>query len=341
MLESIRESTKGMRMMRNGLFWLAIAALLVSLPGFASAAAVPALAGSAAAQTPVKVIVTVGEQASVEIPAKLRQGQTFVPFRAFIAALGGKVSWDDRTSSANATLDGSTAAITAGASKFVFNGEQYLLSQPSWMSVGTLYVPLRSVSLAIGASIAASGSPLTVRVHYERAEQEQESLDERLAHLMQAVFEHHDELMDGIGVMPLSGDVVNGQVWIQIRSYGDVERKLGDAELAAVRAAMYRIAGEEFPLILDVAECCTRDPDIVGVVEKVDTTRKVIEVSGEIRGIKQELPFSVSLYEDAKLIVDGTIVKPVFTEEMVGKTIRAWETGVRTMAYRAVKVELD
>ncbi|MDG0808473.1 copper amine oxidase N-terminal domain-containing protein [Cohnella rhizosphaerae] len=276
--------------MKHRLLWMAIAALLLSLPGIASAAAVPALATSAAAQTPVQVIVTVGEEAGVRIPAKLWKGQTVVPFRAFFAALGGQVSWDDSTRTATATLDGSTATITTGASQFVFNGENYLLSQPASMSAGTLYVPLRPVSLPLGASIAVSKPALTVRVHYERAEKEEQSPDERLAHWMEAVFERHEELMDGMGVMPLSGDVVNGRVAIQIRSYGDVERKLGDTELAAVRAAMYRIAGEEFPLQLDVVECCTRDPDIRGVVTKVDQDRKTIEVSGGVSRRSERIP---------------------------------------------------
>lgn len=323
-----------------------LAALLLSLPGFAWAAAVPAHAAGfvtagAKARTPVKLIVTVGEEASARIPAMIRQGQTVVPFRAFFAALGGHVKWEDGTSIATATIDGSTAALTAGSSKFVFNGEEYPLSQPSSMSADTLYVPLRSVSLPLGASITVSGSPLTVRVHYERPEEEEESPDERLARLMAAVFERHDELMDGLGVMPLSGDAVNGRAAIQIRSYRDVEKKLGDAELAAVRAAMYRIAGEEFPLELEVVECCTRDPDIQGVVVKVDTVRKVIQVSGELRGREMENPIFVSLLKDAKLLVDGAAAEAAFTEEMVGKSVKAWVAGIRLLSETAVKVELD
>ncbi|MDG0791759.1 copper amine oxidase N-terminal domain-containing protein [Cohnella ginsengisoli] len=331
-------------MTRKRAYLLIMAALLLSLPGFTRTGAFPAHAAGIAtagskAETPVKLIVTVGEEAGVEIYAKIRQGQTVVPFRAFFAALGGQVKWDDGKSIATATLDGSTASIAAGASTFVFNGEIYLLNQPSSMNDGTLYVPLRSVSLPLGASIAAGGFPLTVRVHYEKAEEE-ESPDERLAQWMEDVFEHHDAFMDGLGVMPLSGDVVNGRMAIQIRSYGDVERKLGDAELSAVRAAIYRIAGEEFPLELEVVECCTRDPDIQGVVKKVDAARKFIQVSGAYRGIESEYPINISLFKDAKLLVDGVEAKPDFTEEMVGKSVRAWLAGIRTSADAAVKVEL-
>ncbi|MDI4647430.1 copper amine oxidase N-terminal domain-containing protein [Cohnella hashimotonis] len=336
--------------MGNWTSLMAAAALLLSMPvmpGAVAAAGIPALTAGAipvaakAAQTPVKVIVTVGEAASVEIPAKIRQGRTLVPFRPFFSALGGQVKWEDDTNVATATIDGNTAAITAGASKFVFNGEEYLLSQPASMSAGTLYVPLGSVSLPLGARIAAGGSPFTVRVDYERVEEETEEWpDKRLAQLMDAVFERQAELMDGLGAMSLSGSVENRRVLLQIRSYGEVERKLGDAELTAVRAAIYRIAGEAFPLEIDVAECCTRDPDIQGVVEKVDTASKTIQVSGAFRGIAREYPLTISLFEDAKLLIEGSEVERVFTERMVGKTIRAWVTGMWTSSYTAVKVEL-
>ncbi|MFC3799543.1 copper amine oxidase N-terminal domain-containing protein [Cohnella sp. GCM10012308] len=337
--------------MRKRAYLMMMAALLLALPGVpgaVSATGAPSFAVSAipvaakAAQTPVKVIVNVGDAASVEIPAKIRQGRTLVPFRAFFAALGGQVKWDDGTNVATATIDGDTAAITAGASKFVFNGEEYLLSQPSSMSAGTLYVPLRSMSLPLGARIAMGGSPLTVRVNYERVEEETEEWpDERLAQLMDAVAERRAELLDGQGVMLMGGSAENRRVLLQIRSYGDVERKLGDGELAAVRAAIYRIAGEAFPLEIDVAECCTRDPDIKGVVTKVDTARKMIEVSGEFRGMAREYPLTISLFEDAKLLVDGSEVERVFTEEMIGKNLKAWVAGLRLLSYTAVKVELD
>ncbi|MDF2934900.1 MAG: copper amine oxidase N-terminal protein [Paenibacillaceae bacterium] len=83
-------------------------------------------------------------------------GVTMVPARSLAANLDMDLAWDEASQSVALTTAGGKTSIrlTAGSSKAAVNGAAELsLERPAVVEQGALYVPLRSVSEALGAQI--------------------------------------------------------------------------------------------------------------------------------------------------------------------------------------------
>jgi len=87
------------------------------------------------------------------LAALVRNGVILVPLRSMFEQLGATVSWDAATRTADVSKPGSDVKVTLGRSIVVVNGEERPLDVPPAMYRGTVVVPVRVISEAMGAYV--------------------------------------------------------------------------------------------------------------------------------------------------------------------------------------------
>ena len=99
-----------------------------------------------------------GERLSFDVPPVDRSGRLLVPMRAIFEALGAKVDWDGATSTATATKNGHTVAVTVGSTTAYVDGSPVELDAPAEKIDWRTLVPLRFVATALGAKVDYFGN---------------------------------------------------------------------------------------------------------------------------------------------------------------------------------------
>lgn len=93
------------------------------------------------------------------------KGTAFVPLRYFAEYFDAEVKWEKGSKKLTVindlTLEQST--FTLGSKKAVVNGKEVTLPQAPYTSKGTVYVPLRAIADALGASIAPGDGGYSVK----------------------------------------------------------------------------------------------------------------------------------------------------------------------------------
>ncbi|MEA2690075.1 MAG: hypothetical protein QOD51_2682 [Candidatus Eremiobacteraeota bacterium] len=87
------------------------------------------------------------------LAALVRNGVILVPLRSMFEQLGATVSWDEATRTADVSKPGSDVKLTVGKAVVVVNGEDRPLDVPPAMYRGTVVVPVRVISEAMGAYV--------------------------------------------------------------------------------------------------------------------------------------------------------------------------------------------
>ncbi len=83
----------------------------------------------------------------------VRNGVLLVPLRSMFEQLGATVSWDEATHTADVSKPGSDVKVTLGKPVVVVNGENRPLDVAPTMYRGTVVVPVRVISEAMGAYV--------------------------------------------------------------------------------------------------------------------------------------------------------------------------------------------
>jgi len=97
--------------------------------------------------------------------AFLYKDTTYVGFRAFSAALAGaEVIWNPATETATAKINGNTVNATKGGEYVTANGRYFWARTGIIIDSGTMYVPIRALCSAFGATLAWDGGSYTVSV---------------------------------------------------------------------------------------------------------------------------------------------------------------------------------
>lgn len=100
-------------------------------------------------------VILNGQSLSFDKEPILINGNTMVPFRTFFEALGMDVNWDSKTKNITATKEGLTIKMTIDSFKASVNDKEYKLTQTPFDSPdGTVYVNLRFISDAVGATVS-------------------------------------------------------------------------------------------------------------------------------------------------------------------------------------------
>ena len=87
------------------------------------------------------------------LAALVRNGVILVPLRSMFEQLGATVSWDEPTHTADVSKPGSDVKVTLGKPVVVVNGEDRPLDVAPTMYRGTVVVPVRVISEAMGAYV--------------------------------------------------------------------------------------------------------------------------------------------------------------------------------------------
>ena len=124
--------------MRSRHIWMAVAVCIVLASG----------QQALARDVPVKVYVD-GKQKSLDPPALLRDGTTYVPLRAGAGAVGATVKWEESTQRALITRDDKTAAIKKSQGIIVKD---------------RLLIPLRLMGEALGCDVKWDAAARAVRI---------------------------------------------------------------------------------------------------------------------------------------------------------------------------------
>ena len=87
------------------------------------------------------------------LAALVRNGVILVPLRSMFEQLGATVSWDEPTHTADVSKPGSDVKLTVGKPVVIVNGEDRPLDVAPAMYKGTVVVPVRVISEAMGAYV--------------------------------------------------------------------------------------------------------------------------------------------------------------------------------------------
>ena len=134
----------------------------------AAALAVCVLPCAFAADEPIAVVLD-GQSLTFEagVQPVLKNGRTFVPFRAIFEAMGAEVDWDATTKTVSAQRDGAQVRFVVGQSAVTVteNGIPRTLradATPYITSAGHTLVPVRFAAQALGAAVGWDASSHTV-----------------------------------------------------------------------------------------------------------------------------------------------------------------------------------
>ncbi len=112
---------------------------------------------------------------AMPISGYLENGTTYVPIRRFFELLGGSwVTWDNSTRSA--TVQGNAnGTFYLNSRRVDFDGQSRMLTGTSYLSGGSMYVPLRAISEMLDCDIHYDGT--VKRVFLSKEEQEAPAVD--------------------------------------------------------------------------------------------------------------------------------------------------------------------
>lgn len=80
-------------------------------------------------------------------------GDRYVPLKAALDGIGGRVEWDNAAKRATVHTSGKTILLTLAQTKVEVNGAVVNLSAPPLVEDGTLYVPEDFFANVVGQSI--------------------------------------------------------------------------------------------------------------------------------------------------------------------------------------------
>jgi len=144
--------------MRKTRTWTALA-----LAGSLLAASLPPYGASEAEEAPIRIEFD-GETLVSDAEPYIRNGTTFVPFRALFERLGLEVDWDAATKTVTGQGGGLTIALRVGAAEATVDGQRKPLLEPPAIVDGRTFVPLRFVSENAGAVVEWNGAARLVTV---------------------------------------------------------------------------------------------------------------------------------------------------------------------------------
>ncbi|TVY03282.1 DUF3221 domain-containing protein [Cohnella terricola] len=126
------------------------------------------------------------------------------------------------------------------------------------------------------------------------------------------------------------------KLMLQIRSYGDVERELTQADVDAIRDSLFEEIGEEFPIDISVLSCCSGAPFVTGEIRSVDEmSNRILVVNESKKNGNTDDPeaYWIELSEDGKIVFGDGEPTRQFDTSLVGKEAKVWTTGLVHQSY--------
>ncbi len=165
---------------------------------------------------PAGVRVTLdGKEIPLDVPGEIREGRTFVPFRAIFEALGADVTWDPRTRSITAVRGQDSLLLTIDSRVVEWRRSLIKVDAAPVIANGRTLVPLRLVGQALGLHVRWDGSTRTVHLETNPAN-EQLGRGMRIVHAKSCMVCH---TINGTGgqIGPVLNGVVDryGEAWLR------------------------------------------------------------------------------------------------------------------------------
>jgi len=130
-----------------------------------ASAAVLALAGAGArAEAPIHVVINGTPLAFAHTPPLQVKGSTLVPMRDIFEALGATVKFDKAAQTVYGQKGATAIILPLGALTATVSGSPETLPLPAQLVAGTVLVPLRFISDALGASVGYDAATSTVTI---------------------------------------------------------------------------------------------------------------------------------------------------------------------------------
>jgi hypothetical protein len=63
---------------------------------------------------------------------------------------------------------------------------------------------------------------------------------------------------------------------VEIRKFGEFEKNLSGEEINSINKSLFKFVGQEFPLNLEVIQCCRQEANIIGEIIKTDMVNKKV-----------------------------------------------------------------
>ena len=98
----------------------------------------------------------------------IKDGRTFVPVRGVFEELGFSIAWEQSTGKASLSDGIHAVSVIKGMNYIKADGKQIYPDAPQQIINGSLYLPLRAVSDAIGADISWSSETKTAHISYNK-----------------------------------------------------------------------------------------------------------------------------------------------------------------------------
>jgi len=111
---------------------------------------------------PANIVNVDGVKVALRQAPIVRDGVTLVQFAPIFKSLGLSVKWDSSKQQITGTKKGINLVLTVGNKNAYINGSRVLLESPPVSINGNIFVPLRFISEATGATLAVKGNTINI-----------------------------------------------------------------------------------------------------------------------------------------------------------------------------------
>jgi len=159
---------------------------------------------------------------------------------------------------------------------------------------------------------------------------------ERLSTIQNRLTANWEALQEEHGLALQVAYSTEDAIHIEVRAYGDAERKPTEEELEKFKKILFDTAGEPFPLELSVRECCESEPQVTGKIEAVENNRVLIVHETKKNGNTDDPEaYWVTLTPDGSIYDGNSEPASEPDDSLVGKQAKAWTTGMVNESYPA------
>jgi copper amine oxidase-like protein len=92
-------------------------------------------------------------------------GPIYVPLREVVEAIGGKITWENQSKTAGATVRGRHARVPVDQMTFTLDGQPVTMSAATFMDANQVWVPVEFFEKAFGIVAIADANTNTVTVN--------------------------------------------------------------------------------------------------------------------------------------------------------------------------------
>ncbi|QYR21942.1 hypothetical protein KZ483_02580 [Paenibacillus sp. sptzw28] len=94
-----------------------------------------------------------------------------------------------------------------------------------------------------------------------------------------------------------------------LRKSGDFEQPLTEEEILSFKQSMFDYVGKEFPMNLEISNCCALNANITGKITKIEGDR-ILVIDDHKKNGNTDNPYAVwlTLTEDGKILHPGKLM---------------------------------